>query len=554
MSSAPSDYQFKPHERPLMPGSPATPEHPMPRRVAYFCIGVLIGITGGLGNALVTVNLASLQSALGLTTVEAAWVPAIYAMTNVCMSLLLIKFRQQFGLQHFTRLFLLGYIVATLAHLFVHTLPTALALRAISGITASALSTLCLFYIIQSLPATSRLKGMVIGTGVSQIAVPLARTFSPELLQLGQWQTLYYFEMGLALLTLAAVAMLRLPPSERIQVFEKLDLLTFALFAPGVALLCAVLAQGRIQWWTEAPWMGYALCAAVVLISSAMVIEHNRANPLLNTRWLASRDILRFAIVAIAVRILVSEQSVGSVGLLTVLGMSSDQLVRLFAVVTVATIAGVIASAYWLNPLDLLKHLLIALVLIVIGAAIDAHSTNLTRPMNMYFSQAIIGFAAVYFLGPMLMFGMLRALSRGFTHIVSFSALFSITQTLGGLGGSALIGTLQTVRAKAHWQDLMQSVVVTDPNVAGRLQTLAGAYGRVLTDPTLRQAEGAVLLAQQVTREANVLAYNDLFRLIAVVAFITLIWLSARYIRLRVRGENPTAEALAAIQRMRSAQ
>ena len=56
---------------------------------------------------------------------------------------------------------------------------------------------------------------------------------------------------------------------------------------------------------------------------------------------------------------------------------------------------------------------------------------------------------------------------------------------------------------------------MTDPQVAQRVQQLGGAYGRVLTDPALRQAQGASLLSQQVTREANILAFNDVFLLIA---------------------------------------
>ena len=51
--SEPTPYIFKPHERPTLPGSPANPDHPSRRRLAYLAIGVLVGITGGLGNALV---------------------------------------------------------------------------------------------------------------------------------------------------------------------------------------------------------------------------------------------------------------------------------------------------------------------------------------------------------------------------------------------------------------------------------------------------------------------------------------------------------------------
>ena len=87
-------YQFKPHERPIIPGSPFNPDHPNNRMWAYGAIGVLAGLTGGLGNALVTANLSFFQGTLGLTSVEAAWIPAVYVMTNVCANLLLVKFRQ----------------------------------------------------------------------------------------------------------------------------------------------------------------------------------------------------------------------------------------------------------------------------------------------------------------------------------------------------------------------------------------------------------------------------------------------------------------------------
>ncbi len=116
----------------------------------------------------------------------------------------------------------------------------------------------------------------MLGIGIPQLATPLARLFSSDLLELGQWRALYAFELGLSLLCLAAVFLLRLPPSERMKAFKKLDFVTFALYAPGVALLCAFLGLGRVLWWTEAPWLGYALCGAIVLIAAAAA---DRAQP-----------------------------------------------------------------------------------------------------------------------------------------------------------------------------------------------------------------------------------------------------------------------------------
>ncbi len=548
------EYQFKPHERPIMPGSPASPDHPAPRRVGYFLIGVLIGITGAMGNALVSANLQNIQGALGLYSDQAAWMTTVYTMTNVSMSLLLVKFRQQFGLVPFVRIFLTAYIVLTGAHVFVHDYSTSLIVRAASGVAASALSTLGLLYMVQSMPAAHRLKGIVLGIGVPQLATPLARLFSSDLLELGQWRALYIFELGLSILCLAAVVALRLPPSERMKAFEKLDFVTFALYAPGVALLCAFLGLGRVLWWTEAPWLGYALCGAILLIGAALLIEHNRVNPLLNTRWMGSALILRFAFVATTVRVLLSEQTFGAIGLLTALGINNDQLFNLFLVISIVSVIGLAASALTVNPANLGRPIFISVALIAIGAFIDAHATNLTRPANMYISQSLLAFAAVYFMGPTLLIGILQAMARGPNHIVSFSAVFSISQSLGGLAGSAFLGTFQIVREKFHSHAIVQSLTLTDPQVAARLQALGGAYGGVVTDPSLRSAEGVALLSQQVTREANVLAFNDVFLTVCVLACLTLLWIGTRQVRMYITGENPMAGALAAIAKKRAQQ
>jgi MFS family permease len=233
--------QFKPHERPFMPGSPATPDHPTARRYAYLVVGILLGLAGGFANGLLTANLPQIQGALGLTPVEGGWLTAIYSMTNVCMSLLLIKFRQQFGLQRFTRIFLLGFLAITFAQIFVHSFTMELIVRGAAGIVGSGLTTLCFFYFIQAMPPKLRLAGIVFGFSLAQIALPVTRMVSPLLLLHGDIQNLFIFEFGLTLVCLGAVALLRLPPSATMKAFEGLDFVTFALLAPGVALLSAVL-------------------------------------------------------------------------------------------------------------------------------------------------------------------------------------------------------------------------------------------------------------------------------------------------------------------------
>jgi MFS family permease len=529
-------WQPAPHERSPIPGSPPTPWHPPHRRFAYGALATLVVMAGALGNGIVTANLTNLQGSLGLYQAELQWLPTVYVMTNVCANMVLIKFRQQFGIRLFTQIFLIGFVLTTGAHLLVHSFWSAILVRAFSGIAGAALSTVGFLYMIQAWPAKHRLKGIVTAITLPQLAVPLARLFPSSAFEADRWQTLYLFELGLALLCLAGVRLLALPPVERVKAFEPMDFVTFPLFAIGMGLLCAVLGMGRTLWWFEAPWIGPALLGAAVLIPAALVIEHYRKNPLLNTRWLGSGDILRFALVAILVRVVLSEQGVGASGLLTVLGMGQDQMRMLFLVVLLATFAGGVVSALTIDPTFLGRPILIALALIALGAWLDSSSTNLTRPHDMYWSQALLGFAGALFMGPAMLVGLTRALQQGPTHFVSFSALFGITQNLGGLFGAAMLGTFQVVRERAHSAEITAGFNLADPLVAQRIQQNASAYGRVLTDPALRQAEGAAILAQQASREANILAYNDVFLLIAAIALGTIVWASFHIFR--VRREN----------------
>ena len=532
--------RWEPHERPSMPGSPAILLHSPPRRLAYAAVAVLVGLTGGLGNALFLANLPAIQGDLGLTPEQGAWLPAAYFMVNVSTNLVLIKVRQQYGLRGFAEIGLAIYALLSIAHAFVEGLGMAMFVRAASGFAAATTTSLGLFYMLQAFRKVDLPRGVIVAFGLTQIATPLAWLLSPPLVDIGQWHRLYVFESGLALCSLAAVVVLKLPVGERIKVFEPLDFLTFALFAPALALVAAVLAQGRVHWWTEAPWLGYALCAALLLGCLTFTIEHHRRNPLLQTRWLGTAEMLRFAFGALALRFLLAEQSYGAVGLLQTLGMGPDQLRPLYAVILLGVVMGIAASALTFRPQTASAQILLSIVLIGVASFLDVDATSQTRPHDLFLSQGLLSFASGMFLGPLLITGIGKALANGPNYLVSFIVLFSMTQSLGGLAGPALLGTYQVVREQHHSAHLTEQVVPTDTRIAQRLAQQGQALAATQADPQLRQALGGARLAQTVTREANVLAFNDVFRLIGLLAIAVLSWSLFHTLRL-ARQKKATA-------------
>ena len=464
-------------------------------------------------------------------------------MTNACMNLVLVKFRQEYGLQLFARIMLGVFVAVAFANVFVASYPSELITRAIAGVAGAGMSTLGFLYMIQAFPPAHRLKGLIIGIGISSFALPIARITSSHLIDVGGWEGLYLSELGLALLSLAAVMALRLPPSQRFKAYEPLDFLTFALFAPGIALLCAVLGLGRLVWWTEAAWIGWAIIGSILLLTTAFVIEYYRKNPLINLHFLGGADIVRLILAILLVRAVLSEQTSGSVGFLQQMGVGLDQLHGLFWVILVSMVAGTAVSAFTLNMAKLYKPIAIALGLIAVGAFIDSHATVLTRPVNLYFSQALLAFASALFIGPALMIGIVQVLTKSPKNLVSFIVIFSVIQNVGGLAGGALVGTVQIIREKFHSSNLAESINLGDPNVVLRLQQLGGAYQRVQGDAALRTTDAYALLSQQVTQQAQVLAYNDVFLLISIAAALGCVWTT--FVHFRPRFEARRAARLA---------
>lgn len=540
---APREWQ--PHEKPLLLGSPSTPIHPTSRRIAYGIVGLLVCLTGGLGNAMVTANLQNLQGTFAAWSTEIAWLPAVYVMTNISINLLLVKFRQQYGLRAFTEGFLVLYVLVTFFHLFVNDLSSALMVRAAHGMVGAALSSLGIYYQIQAWPAKHRMKALTLGITGSQLAIPMARLFSSELLELDEWRGLYLFELGLALISLACVIALKLPPGDRRKVFEKKDFITFFLLAPGMAMLCAVLSLGRLDWWFETPWLGWTLAGAVVLIVTAITFEHNRANPLLNTRWLSSGSIVRLGLVMILIRIVLAEQNTGAIGWLQFAGLQNEQMTSLALSILAGTVCGITVSALTINPQKTAWPIVTSLVLMVIASLMDSHSTSLTRPNQLLISQFLFGFSSAFFLAP-AMLAAIGGVVADPRNLVSFSVLFGMSQNLGGLIGSALLGTFQTWREKYHSSLLADQLTTLNPLVTERLSRYTQLYQNLISDPTLLSAQASQQLQSVSTTEATILAYNDTYLLTATIAASTLLWIFWRLIRLRLAARKALKRAMSA--------
>jgi MFS family permease len=318
----------------------AEPAYAWRHGLACAATSLTIGLAQGLGLYLVSSNLSGIQGSLGATAAEASWLTTAYFATALSSTLLLAKFRLHYGLRPFATLGLLGFLLISALHLATNTLGSAIAVRAALGFAAAPLSTLAVYYMMEAFPKRFVVVGLLLGFATLQVGLPLSRVVSTELLELGQWHGLFLVDVALAIFSFAAIHAVSLAPMPMRHAFCLGDLLSFPLYAIGLGLLCVTISQGRLYWWTDTPWLGVCLAGSVIFIALYVIVELHRKSPMLDLRWLTSPYMLRFVTAVILFRIVLSEQNVGIVGLMTVLGQTNAQLQTLFALATLGTLAG----------------------------------------------------------------------------------------------------------------------------------------------------------------------------------------------------------------------
>lgn len=511
-------YVYKPHELPFMAGSPASPIHSGKRQIAYVLIGLLLIFCAGLQNGLLSANIAHIRGALALDTMQGVWVQSAYLMSYSVMGFMWLKIRQHYSLQKFVRWTLTLILASNLLQTFAgSSFEMEVAARFLMGIGTSGLLTLGMFYAMQTFRAGAALIPLALSSGLMQAVSSLCYMISPALLDDGNVQAVFIFQLSITLVCLAAVLYLPLPKGYHQPTISWHDWLTFGLFAAGMSMLCAYLSLGNLLWWTSSQ-IGWLLAGGVGLLGFAFWLEAAREKPLINWHWISARQIVFFLLMAMLTRLFTTEQNAGAGGVLTLMGFQTEQLYSYYAVIFAASLAGLLLSILTLNPKDIRRNTLIALLGIAVGAYLDIGVSTDTPVSHFYISQALIAFATFYFSGPVMLEGIVRALSEGIEQLAGFIAVFSATQTLGGLLGNAVFGAYVQIQTQHHLQNINRQLVLDNG---------------VFTPENLAAA------AQHAQIEARILAYNDLFQMVwlgAGAGFLVMLafWLYRRYHRIDI--------------------
>ncbi len=137
-------------------------------------------------------------------------------------------------------------------------------------------------------------------------------------------------------------------------------------------------------------------------------------------------------------------------------------------------------------------------------------------PSNLYLGQFLIAFASVFFIGPLMVNGILMGFARRAIHLITFAAIFTFSQGVFGLLGSAIIGYFVESRTAQYLQNLINH----SPYSQSTTQILGDT------------------LESEMIKQAGILAYGDLFFYIGVIGTFIFLVLASRYVYFKLLSSN----------------
>jgi len=475
-----------------------------------------------LDATIINVALPQMAGNLGASNQEIGWVSTGYILASVIVLPMTAFFASRFGRKNYLTFSILLFVVASFLCGTSHSLIELVFWRIVQGAGGAALMSTAQATLRQIFPREEQ--GIV--QSAFMLGIIVAPTVGPTV---GGWITDNYtwnwcffinVPVGLAAAFLVT-SFLHDPPGMR-DAKAKVDYAGVALLAVGLGCLQYVLEEGQQNDWFQDRTITTVTLISVVALAAVIYWQLTPRNrfPVVDLRVLNNRSLAMSVILLASVGF----GLFGGVFLFplftqTVLGFSPTQTGLVLLPGGIMSGVGGIFCGYVLNGK---KPLIDARIPIFVGIAIFVFSMWLLGHMTIQSGQADTQFALL-----------LRGLGFGFigTPIVQVaylsvdpkraqqaSGLINLSRQLGGSFGIAILATFMTHQAQYHRANIVTHLTTGNPAISNWMQTVQELLVMRGYSPGLAQKGTIAVLDRNVTIQSLVMAYNDSFLLILLVA------------------------------------
>lgn len=479
-------------------------------------IGVFMAV---LDIQIVASSIQKIQAGLSATKDEIAWVQTSYLIAEVIVIPLSGWLGRVFSTRYLYVISAGGFTLASLLCAFAWNLPSMIVFRCLQGFLGGAMIPLT-FTVIFILfpPRLQATMSIVLG-----LIVTMAPTVGPilggYLTETYSWELLFLINIIPGIIVCFVVWRYLDIDKPDWALLQKIDFVGIALIAVFLGSMQFVLEEGASKQWFEDPLIVALTIVAVVSGIAMLIWELKTPHPII--------DLYAFRHINFAIGC--GYSFVLGVGLYTIIyltpiylssvkGLNSLQIGYYLMVVGLFQLLSAFIAGPLEKKIDLRWMLCLGLSLFALGSWMNGELTVESGYWEFFWPQAIRGSAI------MLCFLPINTLALGrlpVDEVKNASGLYNLMRNLGGAIGLAVANTQMIYLTKAHYATLRESVTATRYQAQEMLERLTESMAQMnISDPdlaALKQMTGLAL------REAEVMTFNNLFQIIAVLFAASLV-------------------------------
>ena len=474
---------------------------------------ILVTLTTMLGlimaivdTSIVNVALTNMAGSLGASLDEIGWVATGYILASVIVMPLNGWLTARFGRRNFYAACILIFTVSSFLCGTATSVWQLVAYRVLQGIGGGALQPTAQAILFESYPPDKRSGAMAIFGLGAMVGPAIGPTLGGYIVDNYSWQLIFYINLPIGIaaffMTLAFI---------KDQTYIKrstnpVDWLGLGLLTAGIASLQYVLERGQTEDWFSSQTIFVMTVISVCALVAFVIRELRDPQPLVDLSVFKSRSFSAGSVIGIVT-------GFGLYGSALMMPLYFQNVMGFSAMGTgLALLPGAIATAVSMPIAGRLGKWLEPRLSIAIGLVIFAVGCWMVGGLNQHASfedtlwpRAIQGFALGFMFVPLTTVT-LGEISRA--KMSGATGVYTLVRQLGGSLGIAILQLYETRRQDSAYASLASGITMANHNVANMLHGVANQSAMLSN------------VFSMVMLNAETVAYNDVFRLCAVVFIV----------------------------------
>lgn len=478
-------------------------------RRALVTVTVMLGLIMAIvDSSIVNVALDTMAGNLGASIDEISWVATAYILANVVIMPLNGWLTAMFGRQKYYATSIAFFTAASFLCGIAGSLPLLVIFRVLQGIGGGALQPTAQSILFESYPPNRRGAAMAIFGLGAMVGPAIGPVLGGYIIDNYSWPLIFYINVPIGFVAFAMTFLFIRDPAYIEKPKGGVDWNGLVFMTVGLSALQYVLERGQRDDWFSSGTIILLTFISVFSLAAFIVNELRTKNPVVDLSVFRSRTFSAGNFIGII-------SGFGLFGLNLVLPLFFQQVLGFTPLQAgLALLPGALATALsmpiagrFVNKMD--PRLMIAFGITIFGGAswwmggLDQYAGY----WDIFWPRALQGFALGFLFVP-LSTATLSDIPRG--EIAGASGLYTLLRQLGGSLGIAILATLLERRTDYVQSSLAGSVTLSSPAVRDYLANPA------------THASALQNLNAMVQQNAAVIAYDYLFRVSAILFFISL--------------------------------